>query len=37
VRELPVTIRYTEYSTSKGQSLINGINILFDLAVRDQR
>ncbi len=33
VRELPVTIRYTEYSRSKGQSLINGINILFDLAV----
>ncbi|MGH3787379.1 MAG: glycosyltransferase family 2 protein [Pseudonocardiaceae bacterium] len=37
VKELPVTIRYTEYSTSKGQSLINGINILFDLAVRNQR
>ena len=37
VRELPVTIRYTEYSTSKGQSLINGINILFDLSVRDQK
>lgn len=37
VRELPVTIRYTEYSRSKGQSLINGINILFDLAVRNQR
>jgi polyprenyl-phospho-N-acetylgalactosaminyl synthase len=37
VRELPVTIRYTDYSTSKGQSLINGINILFDLAVRNPR
>jgi glycosyltransferase involved in cell wall biosynthesis len=37
VRELPVTIRYTEYSTSKGQPLINGINILFDLAVCNQR
>lgn len=37
VRELPVTIRYTEYSRSKGQPLINGINILFDLAVRNQR
>ncbi|HKR51233.1 MAG TPA: glycosyltransferase family 2 protein [Pseudonocardiaceae bacterium] len=37
VRELPVTIRYTEYSMSKGQSLINGINILFDLSVRSQR
>ncbi len=37
VRELPVTIRYTEYSRSKGQSLINGINILFDLSLRNQR
>ncbi|MGH3874732.1 MAG: glycosyltransferase family 2 protein [Pseudonocardiaceae bacterium] len=37
VRELPVTIHYTEYSMSKGQSLINGVNILFDLAVRNQR
>ncbi|MGH3776228.1 MAG: glycosyltransferase family 2 protein [Pseudonocardiaceae bacterium] len=37
VRELPVTIRYTEYSRSKGQSLFNGVNILFDLSVRNQR
>ncbi len=37
VRELPVTIRYTEYSRSKGQSLLNGINVLFDLAVRSPR
>jgi glycosyltransferase involved in cell wall biosynthesis len=37
VREIPVTIRYTDYSMSKGQSLINGINILFDLSVRSQR
>ncbi|MGH4009219.1 MAG: glycosyltransferase family 2 protein [Pseudonocardiaceae bacterium] len=37
VRELPVTIRYTEYSTSKGQSVVNGVNILFDLSVRNQR
>ncbi|MGH3900051.1 MAG: glycosyltransferase family 2 protein [Pseudonocardiaceae bacterium] len=37
VRELPVTIHYTEYSQSKGQSLINGVNILFDLSVRNQR
>lgn len=36
VRELPVTIHYTEYSRSKGQSLINGINILFDLSLRNQ-
>lgn len=37
VREVPVTIRYTDYSKSKGQSLVNGINILFDLSVRNQR
>ncbi len=37
VREVPVTIRYTDYSRSKGQSLINGINILFDLTVRNNR
>jgi glycosyltransferase involved in cell wall biosynthesis len=34
VREIPVTIDYTEYSLSKGQSLFNGINIVFDLALR---
>lgn len=34
VTEVPVTIRYTEYSMSKGQSLINAINILFDLSIR---
>jgi len=34
VREIPVTIDYTEYSLSKGQSLLNGINIVFDLALR---
>lgn len=37
VREFPVTIRYTDYSRSKGQSLINGVNILFDLTVRNHR
>lgn len=37
VREVPVTIRYTDYSRSKGQSLINGINIVFDLTVRNNR
>lgn len=36
VREVPVTIRYTEYSRSKGQSLFNGVNILFDLSVRQR-
>jgi glycosyltransferase involved in cell wall biosynthesis len=34
VREIPVTIEYTEYSMSKGQSLLNGINIVFDLTFR---
>lgn len=36
VVEVPVTILYTEYSMSKGQSLINGVNILFDLSVRQR-
>ncbi len=36
VVEAPVTIRYTDYSRSKGQSLINGVNILFDLSVRQR-
>ncbi|ANY06668.1 glycosyltransferase family 2 protein [Pseudonocardia sp. HH130630-07] len=36
IREAPVTIRYTEYSRSKGQSLFNGVNILFDLSVRQR-
>lgn len=32
VVERPVTIQYTDYSRSKGQSLINGVNILFDVS-----
>lgn len=32
--ELPVHILYTDYSRSKGQSLWNSVNILFDLLVR---
>lgn len=36
IQEVPVTIRYTEYSRSKGQSLFNGVNILFDLSVRQR-
>ena len=36
VQEVPVTIIYTDYSKSKGQSLINGVNILFDLSVRQR-
>lgn len=34
VAEEPVTILYTEYSMAKGQSLINGVNIVFDSVVR---
>jgi hypothetical protein len=33
-REVPVTIRYTEYSKRKGQSVSNAINILFELFSR---
>lgn len=32
--EAPVTILYTDYSRSKGQSLLNSVNILFDLIFR---
>lgn len=32
--EEPVTILYTDYSRAKGQPLINGVNILFDIALR---
>jgi glycosyltransferase involved in cell wall biosynthesis len=37
VVEAPVTILYTDYSRSKGQSLINGVNILVDLTLRNRR
>jgi hypothetical protein len=30
VAEEPVEILYTEYSMSKGQPLLNGVNIVFD-------
>jgi polyprenyl-phospho-N-acetylgalactosaminyl synthase len=33
-KEIPATVRYTEYSRSKGQSVFNSINILFDLMLR---
>ena len=32
--ELPVHIRYTPYSRAKGQPLINGVNILFDMLLK---
>lgn len=31
VCEVPVTIRYTEYSTAKGQSIWNSVNILWEI------
>lgn len=37
VVEAPVTILYTDYSRAKGQSLVNGVNILFDLSMRGRR
>ena len=33
MREIPVQIRYTEYSKTKGQSSLNAVNILFDLLI----
>lgn len=33
-KEIPVHIIYTEYSRSKGQSLINGVNILTELIMK---
>ncbi len=35
--EHPVTIDYTDYSRSKGQSLLNGVNILTDLTFGSTR
>ena len=34
VSEEPVEILYTEYSMSKGQPLLNGVNIIFDGLLR---
>lgn len=36
VVEVPVDILYTEYSRAKGQSLVNGVNILFDISLRER-
>ncbi|MYW01599.1 glycosyltransferase family 2 protein [Streptomyces sp. SID3343] len=36
IAEAPVQVRYTDYSRAKGQSLINGVNILFDISVRQR-
>lgn len=35
--EEPVDIIYSEYSIGKGQSLLNGVNIIFDSAVRRRK
>lgn len=32
--EVPAAVRYTTYSVSKGQSMLNSVNILFDLVLR---
>jgi hypothetical protein len=32
--EVPVTIDYTDYSRAKGQSIINAVNIGFDMLLR---
>lgn len=37
VQEVPVTVNYTDYSKSKGQSLVNGVNILFDLSMKQRK
>ncbi len=33
-KEIPVTIKYTDYSKAKGQSIINAVNIGFDALLR---
>lgn len=33
-QEVPVTIKYTRYSKSKGQSVFNAFNILWDLIIK---
>ncbi len=36
-REVPVTIRYTQYSRTKGQPILNAINILFELFTKGKK
>ncbi len=33
-KEVPVTIKYTNYSKSKGQSIFNALNIIWDLIIK---
>lgn len=35
--EVPITIRYTDYSKAKGQSALNAVNIVFDMLLRERR
>jgi glycosyltransferase involved in cell wall biosynthesis len=35
--EVPVTIHYTDYSKAKGQSMLNAINIVYDILARGRR
>jgi len=35
--EVPVGIRYTDYSKKKGQSILNSINILYELLMRGKK
>lgn len=35
--EVPITIRYTDYSKAKGQSALNAVNIVFDMVFRQRR
>ncbi|MBV8964954.1 MAG: glycosyltransferase, partial [Mycobacteriaceae bacterium] len=37
VTEEPVEVLYTEYSKSKGQPLLNGVNIVFDALLRGRK
>jgi len=36
VAEEPVTILYTDYSMAKGQSIINGVNIVFETVIKSR-
>lgn len=36
VVEEPVTILYTDYSMAKGQSMINGVNIMFETMIKNR-
>jgi glycosyltransferase involved in cell wall biosynthesis len=36
VAEEPVMIRYTDYAVAKGQSLVNGVNIVFETMLRNR-